>query len=67
MSSPAAKPLQSINAFTREDGTPLNYTWSTPKTGKTDFEVNQLRINTDNSHHRYDAHPHQRRAVCRSN
>ena len=29
----AARTLRSINAFTREDGTPLNYTWSTSKTG----------------------------------
>ncbi len=52
----AAQTLRSRNSFTREDGTPLNYTlvniddWC-----KNTFEVvNQLRINTDNSHHRYD-------------
>ncbi len=52
----AAKTLREINAFTRDDGTPLNYTlvnindWC-----KNTFEVvNQLRINTDYSHHRYD-------------
>ncbi len=52
----AAHTLRHRNAFTRDDGTPLNYTlvniadWC-----KNTFEVvNQLRINTDNSHHRYD-------------
>jgi type I restriction enzyme R subunit len=52
----AAKTLRSINAFTREDGTPLNYTLVNIKDWcKNTFEVvNQLRINTDNSHHRYD-------------
>ncbi|MEM6552583.1 MAG: type I restriction endonuclease subunit R [Planctomycetota bacterium] len=52
----AAKMLRERNSFTRDDGTPLNYTlvnindWC-----KNTFEVvNQLRINTDNSHHRYD-------------
>ena len=52
----AAQTLRSRNSFTREDGTPLNYTlvniddWC-----KNTFEVvNQLRINTDYSHHRYD-------------
>lgn len=52
----AAQTLRTRNSFTREDGTPLNYTlvniddWC-----KNDFEVvNQLRINTDNSHHRFD-------------
>jgi type I restriction enzyme R subunit len=52
----AARTLRGRNAFTRDDGTPLNYTlvnihdWC-----KNNFEVvNQLRINTDNSHHRYD-------------
>ncbi|MCE1190974.1 MAG: type I restriction endonuclease subunit R [Acidovorax sp.] len=52
----AAKTLRSINAFTREDGTPLNYTLVNLKDWcKNTFEVvNQLRINTDNSHHRYD-------------
>ena len=52
----AAHTLRNRNSFTRDDGTPLNYTlvnitdWC-----KNTFEVvNQLRINTDNSHHRYD-------------
>lgn len=52
----AAQTLRSINAFERDDGTPLNYTLvNTRDWCKNDFEVvNQLRINTDNSHHRYD-------------
>ncbi|WP_300442954.1 type I restriction endonuclease subunit R [Zoogloea sp.] len=52
----AAKTLRSINAFTRDDGTPLNYTLVNLKDWcKNHFEViNQLRINTNNSHHRYD-------------
>ena len=52
----AAKTLRSINSFTREDGTPLNYTLVNIKDWcKNTFEVvNQLRINTDNSHHRFD-------------
>ncbi len=52
----AAKTLRSINAFTRDDGTPLNYTLVNIKDWcKNTFEVvNQLRINTDYSHHRYD-------------
>lgn len=52
----AAKTLRSINAFTRDDGTPLAYTLVNLKDWcKNHFEViNQLRINTDNSHHRYD-------------
>jgi type I restriction enzyme, R subunit len=52
----AAKTLRSINAFTRDDGTPLNYTLVNIKDWcKNHFEVvHQLRINTDNSHHRYD-------------
>lgn len=52
----AAKTLREINAFTRDDGTPLNYSLVNLKDWcKNDFEViNQLRINTDNSHHRYD-------------
>ncbi len=52
----AAQTLRGRNSFTREDGTPLNFTlvqiddWC-----KNTFEViNQLRINTDNSHHRFD-------------
>jgi type I restriction enzyme R subunit len=52
----AAKVLRQFNAFTRDDGTPLNYTLVNIKDWcKNTFEViNQLRINTDNSHHRYD-------------
>jgi len=52
----AAKTLRSVNAFTRDDGTPLNYTLVNIKDWcKNQFEViHQLRINTDNSHHRYD-------------
>jgi type I restriction enzyme R subunit len=52
----AAKTLRSINSFTREDGTPLNYTLVNIKDWcKNTFEVvNQLRINTDYSHHRFD-------------
>jgi len=52
----AAQTLRSRSSFTREDGTPLNYTlvnlddWC-----KNTFEViNQLRINTDYSYHRFD-------------
>lgn len=52
----AAKTLRGINSFTRDDGTPLNYTLVNIKDWcKNTFEVvSQLRINTDNSHHRYD-------------
>src|SRR5579864_8937751 len=52
----AAKFLRERNSFTREDGTPLNYTLVNIKDWcKNTFEVvNQLRINTDNSHQRYD-------------
>ena len=52
----AARTLRSINAFTRDDGTPLNYSLVNLKDWcKNSFEVvNQLRINTDYSHHRYD-------------
>jgi type I restriction enzyme, R subunit len=52
----AAKTLRSINAFTRDDGTPLNFTLVNIKDWcKNHFEViHQLRINTDYSHHRYD-------------
>lgn len=52
----ASHTLRNRNSFTRDDGTPLNFTlvniadWC-----KNTFEVvSQLRINTDNSHHRYD-------------
>jgi len=52
----ASRVLRQINDFTRDDGTPLNYTLVNIKDWcKNTFEVvNQLRINTDNSHHRYD-------------
>jgi type I restriction enzyme, R subunit len=52
----ASKTLRSINSFARDDGTPLNYTLVNIKDWcKNHYEViNQLRINTDNSHHRYD-------------
>jgi type I restriction enzyme R subunit len=52
----AARTLRERNSFTRDDGTPLNFTlvniadWC-----KNTFQViNQLRINTDHSNHRYD-------------
>jgi len=52
----ASQTLRMRNSFIREDGTPLNYTlvniddWC-----KNSFEViNQLRISTDYSHHRFD-------------
>lgn len=52
----AAHTLRHRNAFTRDDGTPLNYTlvnitdWC-----KNTFEVaSQLRMNTDYSYHQYD-------------
>jgi type I restriction enzyme R subunit len=52
----ASKKLREINTFQREDGTPLQYTLVNIKDWcKNDFEViNQLRINTENSHHRFD-------------
>ena len=53
----ASKTLRQRNTFIREDGTPLHYSlvnlsdWC-----KNDYEViNQLRMNTQNSNHRYDA------------
>lgn len=48
--------LRKTNTFIREDGTPLHYTLVNIKDWcKNDFEViNQLRINTNNSNHRYD-------------
>lgn len=51
-----SKKLREISYFQREDGTPLHYTLVNIKDWcKNDFEViNQLRINTENSHHRYD-------------
>ncbi len=52
----AAQTLREKGHFEREDGTPLHYTLVNIKDWcKNEFEViNQLRINTDNSHHRYD-------------
>jgi type I restriction enzyme R subunit len=52
----AAHTLREWNSFERDDGTPLNYTLVNIRDWcKNSFEVvNQLRINTDNSHHRYD-------------
>jgi type I restriction enzyme, R subunit len=52
----AAKHLRERNSFERDDGTPLFYTLANIKEWcKNTFEiVNQLRINTDSSHHRYD-------------
>ncbi|WP_411957167.1 type I restriction endonuclease [Paracoccus homiensis] len=52
----AARTLRERNSFTRDDGTPLNFTLVNIRDWcKNSFEVvNQLRINTDNSHHRYD-------------
>ncbi|SFJ76310.1 type I restriction endonuclease subunit R [Brevibacillus centrosporus] len=52
----AAKTLREINTFKRDDDTPLQYTLVNIKEWcKNEFEViNQLRINTDNSNHRYD-------------
>ncbi|MBN2037838.1 MAG: type I restriction endonuclease subunit R, partial [Chitinispirillaceae bacterium] len=52
----AARTLRETNTFEREDGTPLQYTLVNIKDWcKNTFEVvNQLRINTLSSHHRYD-------------
>ena len=52
----ASKTLRGRTTFVREDGTPLNYTLVNIREWcKNDFEVvNQLRIGTDASHHRYD-------------
>jgi type I restriction enzyme R subunit len=52
----AAHILRERNAFERDDGTPLNFTLVNIRDWcKNSFEVvNQLRMNTDNSHHRYD-------------
>ncbi len=51
-----SKLLRQTNSFEREDGTPLHYTLVNIKDWcKNSFEViNQLRINTKNSSHRYD-------------
>lgn len=52
----SAQTLRTINDFERDDGTPLNFTLVNIKDWcKNDYEVvSQLRINTQNSHHRYD-------------
>jgi type I restriction enzyme R subunit len=52
----ASRKLRERETFTRDDGTPLHYTLVNIKDWcKNSFEiVNQLRINTDYSHHRYD-------------
>ncbi len=52
----ASKRLREKQYFQREDGTPLHYTLVNIKDWcKNDFEViSQLRINTENSHQRYD-------------
>ncbi|MFV0275720.1 MAG: type I restriction endonuclease, partial [Parahaliea sp.] len=51
-----SKTLREYGYFQREDGTPLHYMLVNIKDWcKNEFElINQLRINTDNSHHRYD-------------
>ncbi len=51
----AAKALREMNTFKRDDDTPLQYTLVNKNWYKNEFEVvNQLRINTENSNHRYD-------------
>lgn len=52
----ASKKLRERQYFQREDGTPLHYTLVNIKDWcKNEFEViSQLRINTENSHQRYD-------------
>lgn len=52
----AARILREYTSFERDDGTPLNFTLVNIRDWcKNSFEVvNQLRINTDNSYHRYD-------------
>ncbi|WP_425421773.1 type I restriction endonuclease subunit R [Phaeodactylibacter xiamenensis] len=52
----ASKKLREQQYFQREDGTPLHYTLVNIRDWcKNDYEViNQLRINTESSHHRYD-------------
>jgi len=52
----ASKILRERNTFHREDGTPLQYMLVNIKEWcKNEFEiVSQLRMNTDDSHHRYD-------------
>ena len=52
----ASKKLREMQYFQRDDGTPLHYTLVNNRDWcKNDFEVvNQLRINTESSHQRYD-------------
>jgi len=52
----ASQRLRNTESFDREDGTPLNYTLINTKDWcKNTYEVvNQLRINTYSSYHRYD-------------
>jgi type I restriction enzyme, R subunit len=52
----AAKTLREYGYFQREDGTPLHYMLVNLKDWcKNEFEIiNQLRINTESSHRRYD-------------
>lgn len=52
----ASRFLREQQYFERDDGTPLHYTLVNTKAWcKNDFEVaSQLRINTENSHQRYD-------------
>lgn len=52
----ASKLLREQQYFQREDGTPLHYTLVNNRDWcKNEFEViNQLRMNTENSNHRYD-------------
>ncbi|EIJ41081.1 type I site-specific deoxyribonuclease, HsdR family [Beggiatoa alba B18LD] len=52
----SAKHLRERNSFERDDGTPLHYTLVNIKDWcKNTFEViNQLRMNTESSYHRYD-------------
>src|SRR5437868_5482883 len=52
----AAQSLRNREAFSRDDGTPLNYTLVNIKDWcKNTFEViKQIRLNTDNTHRRYD-------------
>ncbi|MEB3168685.1 MAG: type I restriction endonuclease, partial [Synechococcaceae cyanobacterium] len=52
----ASRRLRERNSFSHDDSTPLNYTLVNTKDWcKNSFEVvNQFRINTDYSHHRYD-------------
>lgn len=52
----ASRNLRETQYFERDDGTPLHYTLvNTNHWCKNSFEIiNQLRMNTDYSHHRYD-------------